>query len=280
MSFIYTLRKDDEGQEVKRLQSKLPTVADGKFGPKTEAEVRAYQQHNDLGIDGIAGPQTLGNLGIEVLPGIDVSSHNGTIDFKKVSEAGVRYAWIKITEGTTHQNPGFQKKFDDARDAGIIVGAYHFGRPDTYAGDSRDWEKEADNFLFQLEKAGLETGDIVPMLDVENGVKTDDNYNCEWYLNWLYKVGCETKVKPIVYTARWAWQLYVMKAEKELQNKLASYPLWLASYNSGVEPVRTTTLWDKWDVWQWTGSGAVPGIRGDCDQNWMAGEQLNKLRVP
>ena len=280
MSFIYTLRKGDEGQEVKRLQSKLPTVADGKFGSKTEAEVRAYQQHNDLGIDGIAGPQTLGNLGIEVFPGIDVSSHNGTIDFKKVREAGVRYAWIKITEGTTHQNPGFQKKFDDARDAGIIVGAYHFGRPDTYAGDSRDWEKEADNFLLQLEKAGLEAGDLVPMLDVENGVKTDDSYNCEWYLNWLYKVGCETKVKPIVYTARWAWQLYVMKAEKELQNKLASYPLWLASYNSGVEPERTTTLWDEWDVWQWTGSGAVPGIRGDCDQNWMAGEQLNKLRVP
>ena len=280
MSFIYTLRKGDEGQEVKRLQSKLPTVADGKFGSKTEAEVRAYQQHNGLGIDGIAGPQTLGNLGIEVFPGIDVSSHNGTIDFKKVREAGVRYAWIKITEGTTHQNPGFQKKFDDARDAGIIVGAYHFGRPDTYAGDSRDWEKEADNFLLQLEKAGLETGDMVPMLDVENGVKTDDSYNCEWYLNWLYKVGCETKVKPIVYTARWAWQLYVMKAEKELQNKIASYPLWLASYNSGVEPERTTTLWDEWDVWQWTGSGAVPGIRGDCDQNWMAGEQLDKLRVP
>mgnify|MGYP003388885235 FL=1 len=280
MSFIYTLRKGDEGQEVKRLQSKLPTVADGKFGSKTEAEVRAYQQHNGLGIDGIAGPQTLGNLGIEVFPGIDVSSHNGTIDFKKVREAGVRYAWIKITEGTTHQNPGFQKKFDDARDAGIIVGAYHFGRPDTYAGDSRDWEKEADNFLLQLEKAGLEAGDLVPMLDVENGVKTDDSYNCEWYLNWLYKVGCETKVKPIVYTARWAWQLYVMKAEKELQNKIASYPLWLASYNSGVEPERTTTLWDEWDVWQWTGSGAVPGIRGDCDQNWMAGEQLDKLRVP
>jgi len=280
MSFIYTLRKGDEGQEVKRLQSKLPTVADGKFGPKTEAEVRSYQQHNGLGIDGIAGPQTLGNLGIEVLPGIDVSSHNGTIDFKKVREAGVRYAWIKVTEGTTHQNPGYQKKFDDARDNDIIVGAYHFARPDTYAGDSRDWEREADNFLFQLEKAGLETGDIVPMLDIENGVKTDDNYNCEWYLNWLYKVGCETKVKPIIYTARWAWQLYVMKAEKELQNKLASYPVWLASYNSGTDPARVTTLWDEWDVWQWTGSGAVPGIRGDCDQNWMAGEQLNKLRVP
>ena len=134
MSFKYTLRKGDEGQEVKRLQSKLPTVADGKFGPKTEAEVRSYQQHNGLGMDGIAGPQTLGNLGIEVLPGIDVSSHNGTIDFKKVREAGVRYAWIKLHRGyNSHQNPGFQKKFDDARDNDIIVGAYHFARPDTYS---------------------------------------------------------------------------------------------------------------------------------------------------
>jgi lysozyme len=280
MSFKYILRKGDRGQEVARLQAKVGAGIDGIFGSKTEAEVIDYQSANDLGVDGLAGPKTLGHMGNEVYPGIDLSSHNGEVDFTKVVRAGVKYAWIKVTEGTTHVNPGFQKKFEDARKAGLIVGAYHFARPDTYAGDPKDWKNEADNFLKQLEVARLECGDLVPVVDLEQGLKTDDNYNCEWYLNWLDYVGCQTKTRPVIYTARWAWQLYIMKGSNELQNQLSTYPLWLASYNEGVQPERTTTLWNKWDIWQWTGSGTVPGVTGRCDQNWMAGGQLNKLRVP
>ena len=280
MSFKYILRKGDRGQEVARLQAKVGADIDGIFGSKTEAEVIDYQSANDLGVDGLAGPETLGHMGNEVYPGIDLSSHNGEVDFSKVVRAGVKYAWIKVTEGTTHVNPGFQKKFEDARRAGLIVGAYHFARPDTYAGDPKDWKNEADNFLKQLEVARLECGDLVPVVDLEQGLKTDDNYNCEWYLNWLDYVGCQTKTRPVVYTARWAWQLYIMKGSNELQNQLSTYPLWLASYNEGVQPERTPDIWNKWDVWQYTGSGTVPGVTGRCDQNWMAGGQLDKLRVP
>ena len=122
MSFKYTLRKGDEGQEVKRLQSKLPTVADGRFGSKTEAEVRAYQQHNGLSIDGIAGPQTLGNLEIEVYHGIDVSAWNGTVDWKTVSENDVKYAWVKATEGQTHVNRNFVERANGAKENNIITG--------------------------------------------------------------------------------------------------------------------------------------------------------------
>ncbi len=280
MSFKFTLRKGDEGQEVARLQSIVGTTIDGKFGKNTDAAVQAYQNSNNLLVDGIAGPQTLGHMGIEVYPGIDLSSHNGNVDFRKVANAGVKYAWIKITEGTTHVNPGFEKKFEDARKEGIIVGAYHFARPDTYSGDPKDWQKEADNFLKQLDVCKLECGDLIPCVDLEQGLKTDDDYNCDWYLKWLDYVGCQTKTRPIVYTARWAWQLYVMKGDNRLQNELSTYPIWLASYNEGPQPDRVTKLWKKWDVWQWTGHGTVPGVQGRCDQNWMAGGQLDKLRVP
>jgi GH25 family lysozyme M1 (1,4-beta-N-acetylmuramidase) len=280
MSLRYTLRKGDRGQEVKRLQSKLPCAEDGIFGPKTEKAVREYQQHNKLTIDGLAGKQTLSALGTNVTPVIDLSSWNGTVDFKKVSNAGCSAAWIKITEGHTHQNPGFQKKFDDARKENFLVGAYHFGRPDTHEDDPNDWEREANNFLLQLEKAGCHCGDLVPVLDLEKGMKTDDNYNVNWCLNWLELVGNETNTKPLIYSARWAWQLFVMRAEKDIQEKLANYPLWLASYNDGIEPERKVDLWESWSVWQYTGSGDIDGVKGRCDLNWIAGEQLSKLRVP
>jgi len=278
----YTLKKGDSGQEVKRLQSKLPTVADGKFGPKTEKAVRRYQNHNGLTVDGLAGKQTLTSLGINVVPAVDLSSWNGTVDFEKIKRAGCSAAWIKLTEGTTHQNPGREKKFETARDADVTVGAYHFGRPDTYSGDPNDWEKEANNFLIQLEKVGCHSGDLVPVLDVEAGMKTDDNHNVNWCLDWLNYVGKETSSTPMIYTARWAWQLFLMRADKAALKRLLEYPVWYASYIRDtrlVGPEEKLRGWKEWDVWQYTGHGEIAGVKGRVDLNWIAGEQLEKLVV-
>jgi lysozyme len=282
MSLKYTLRKGDSGQEVKRLQSKLPTVADGRYGQKTEQAVKDYQKHNGLTVDGLAGKQTLTHLGINVTAATDLSSWNGTVNFKKVKEYGVSHAWIKITEGTTHQNPGYKKKFDDARSEGLCVGAYHFGRPDTYAGDPNDWEREANNFLLQLEHAGCQPGDLVPVLDVEAGMKTDDNHNVDWCLSWLEMVRNETNSTPMVYTAKWAYDLFLKKANKSSLEKLLEYPVWYACYirkSPLVGPEDKLRGWKEWDVWQYTGHGEIDGIKGRCDLNWIAGEQLEKLKV-
>ena len=276
----FTLRKEDRGQEVRRLQSNLTDlVTDGDFGSKTQLAVRTYQRLQGLTIDGIAGPVTLGSLGIEVLPGIDLSNHNGKIDFAKVAAAGIKYAWIKVTEGTTHTNPGFRDRFKGARDHGIKVGAYHFGRPDTNVG-SDDASKEVENFLEACAAADIGPGDLLPMLDVEAGMKTDDQYNVDWALEWLWKVQDVYNVKPVIYTARWAFNLYCQQARRKELSRLKDYPLWLASYNEGIEPKRKTSLWKTWDIWQWSGSGSVPGVKGKCDQNWMAGGQLSNLCLP
>ncbi len=62
------LRRGDEGPLVVKLQEKLGVEAIGKFGPKTEAALKAWQAANGLTADGIAGPFTLAKLGIEALP--------------------------------------------------------------------------------------------------------------------------------------------------------------------------------------------------------------------
>ena len=63
-----TLRRGDEGALVTKLQQKLGVDAIGKFGPKTETALKAWQAANGLAADGIAGPFTLSKLGIESLP--------------------------------------------------------------------------------------------------------------------------------------------------------------------------------------------------------------------
>lgn len=58
--------------------------------------------------------------------GIDVSHYNGNIDWQQVAAAGKTFAFIKATEGTKYQDNQFLINVQGARDANILVGAYHF----------------------------------------------------------------------------------------------------------------------------------------------------------
>jgi lysozyme len=275
----YNLRKGDRGQEVSRLQKHLCGLTiDGIFGSKTDQAVRDYQAKQGLIVDGIAGTNTLRELGIPVLLGIDVSAWNGNINWGEVSKSGVKYVWVKHTEGQTHVNSGHKENMLGARNNNVIAGAYHFGRPDTNRDENlQDAVREAEWFL---KNYNHKTGDLIPVLDVEKGMKTDDNYNVEWSLKWLEVVENALGCKPMVYTAKWAEDLYLIRADKSLLAELAKYPVWWASYNDGVEPERWTgKIWKEWDVWQFTGSGSTDGIVGRCDRNWMAGGQLDSLRI-
>ncbi len=58
--------------------------------------------------------------------GIDVSAHQGSIDWGAVAADGVHAAYVKATEGATFRDPRFAENWRGARAAGLQVGAYHF----------------------------------------------------------------------------------------------------------------------------------------------------------
>jgi lysozyme len=60
------------------------------------------------------------------LQGIDVSHHQGAIDWRQLPAQGVDFAYLKATEGGDHRDRAFAANWAGARNAGIARGAYHF----------------------------------------------------------------------------------------------------------------------------------------------------------
>ena len=198
--------------DVSRLQEGLNSAGydsgllDGILGPVTlsAAATYLYQEWGETGVAEDALVRLKNKPPAEMLKGIDVSAYNGEIDWKTVAEAGIKYCWVKCSEGTTHKNRRRQENLDGARAWGIRVGGYHFARPDTYQSlELKDARDEAHNFLQCY--GTPQPDDLIPALDLESGLlKNDHNYNLDWINEWCYTIEQELGLKPrkiIMYTA-------------------------------------------------------------------------------
>ena len=74
--------------------------------------------------------------------GMDVSGHQGSVDWAAAWSAGARFAYSKATEGTGYTNPYFAQQYNGAYHVGMIRGAYHFALPDRSTGTA-----QADYFI-------------------------------------------------------------------------------------------------------------------------------------
>ena len=275
----YILEQGSSGQEVRRFQPIVGTKHDGSYGPATKKALVEYQKDNGLVPDGIYGPASQRSMGTEVFPGVDVSAHQGIIDWPTVAKTQ-KFAIVKLTEGRTHKNPRRIENYSGAKKAGMTVGAYHFAKPETDKGPN-DAEAEAQSFLTQLSVVGWERGvDFAPFLDIEAGLEDDDQYNVDWIHKFCERIQSELKVTPTVYTGRWFYDSFMRKASKESLEALKKYRIWWADYVHPISEDPDLRVWTEWHIRQWTGTGDVAGIKGDCDRNWLCGGNagLNALK--
>ena len=78
------------------------------------------------------------SLTIDTEPeGMDVSSHDGNVDWPTKASSGMSFAWIKATEGTSYQNPFYASQYNGSQSAGLIRGAYHFALPSNSSGQAQ-----------------------------------------------------------------------------------------------------------------------------------------------
>lgn len=191
------------------------------------------------------------------LQGIDLSWHNGSVQWDKIEQKHFKFVILKATEGLDLKDKTFDDHWPKLKELGIIRGAYHF-----YVTED-DPAKQAKFFI---ESARLEPGDLIPIVDIEVvGHDTQGRLypKLKQFLDALEK---HYKVKPIIYTSPRFW-------DEHFHKNLSGYPLWIAEY--GVDQPSLPEGWETWHIWQFTQKGEVAGVEKPVDLNKLNTIDLN-----
>ncbi|HEV3001742.1 MAG TPA: glycoside hydrolase family 25 protein [Solirubrobacteraceae bacterium] len=209
--------------------------------------------------------------------GPDVSLNQPDVDWRMVRRAGHEFAFAKVSDGLGTPDPAFGRaRWKAMKDAGLIRGAYHFGRPQR----GRDPRDEVHEFLRLLRAAGgLQPGDLRPVLDLEKfgrAGRLTPRQTLEWTRGWVAEMRAQIGRRPIIYTGVF-WRETLGNPPDHLD-----CPLWLAAYvPPGRLPALVPRAWsdEGWTFWQHTESGTCPGIPGPCDLNRFRGSRGDLRRL-
>ncbi len=192
--------------------------------------------------------------------GIDVSKYQGDVDWNRVADSGVKFAWIKATEGGDHVDAKFQANWAQAKAVGIPRGAYHF----VY------WCRSPIEEVRWFEQNVPPDADALPpVLDVE---LDSESKTCHKRLEQQQTIA-DMKLmlnemeryfgkKPIIYTSVDFYQSILS------DGAFADYAMWVRStkYHPSVKYGSRS-----WLIWQYQADGHIPGIRGEVDRNVFYG---------
>ena len=201
------------------------------------------------------------------LDGIDVSYHQGSIDWTKVAGAGQHFAYVRASAGSLTADSAYATNRTGARAAGLTVGSYHYANPDTAPDDA------ANEAAWFLRNATIGSGDLLPVLDLEvsNGLSPADLI--AWAQAWVASVESATGVKPLIYTTPSFWASAMADTDWFAQN---GNRLWVAHWTTASQPTVPAGNWagTGWTFWQHSSSGSVPGIAEAVDLDRFDGATL------
>ncbi len=189
--------------------------------------------------------------------GIDVSKHNGNIDWNAVKNSGVSYVIIRCgyrgySTGVLVEDPMFRSNIKGAKAAGLKVGAYFFSQ----AVNEVEAVEEASMAIDLVKGYGL---DYPLFLDVEGSGGRGDAIGRDTRTA-VCKTFCQTVQNSGISSGIYANKTWFN--EKINTGSLTSYKIWLAQYASA--PTYTAT---RYDMWQYSSKGKVSGISGNVDMN-------------
>jgi GH25 family lysozyme M1 (1,4-beta-N-acetylmuramidase) len=222
--------------------------------------------------------------------GIDISHWQGTIDWAKVAASGKRFAFMKASEDTDFVDDRYLTNRAQAKANGLVVGAYHFARPELTITDTAgtpdpvpDAVAEADHFI---DTATPRSGELIPVLDLEDYGKTATTPGLSptdlqtWVRAFLERVYDRTGVRAAIYVSPSFWSTYMGNTRWFADNGYAT--LWIAHWTSAAGPTLPASNWGGlgWTFWQYTSSGTVPGISGRVDLDFYRSADFGPVLIP
>lgn len=190
--------------------------------------------------------------------GIDVSHHQGVIDWKKIAAQDISFAYIKATEGEDFLDEDFKHNWTAAKDAGILPGAYH------YFTLCKTGYEQANNFLSRIGTPS--TSALPPAVDLEFA----GNCKARPSPQALHK-----ELSVFVNLVEQAWGCRVVLYSDAdfyktyLQNKFENNPLWIRDLYR--QPSKSN--YRAWQFWQYANRGKLDGIKDFVDLNVSRGDQ-------
>ena len=202
------------------------------------------------------------------LPGIDVSSYQGNINWAAVAPY-IDFSYAKATESTNYTNPYFSNQYEGPYYQGLIRGAYHFAIPNNSTGQA-----QAD-FFIKHGGGWSSDGQTLPgALDIEYNPYGAECYGLtpsqmvSWIKNFVHEYAYKEHVYPVIYTNTNWW----IPCTGNYGGFGKTDPLWIANYSAshgGPLPKG----WGFYTFWQYADSGSLPG-----DQDVFNGDH-NRLKA-
>lgn len=199
------------------------------------------------------------NNEITSIAGVDVSEHQGDIDWNQVKAAGIDFAIIRIGYrtyggGEITLDKNFQKNLREADEAGLKVGVYFFSQ----ALNADEAIEEADIVIDAIEPYNITYPVIFDWELIYGDSARTDKVTVEDLADSCIAF-CE-RVRSAGYTPMIYQNKNTTMYKLDLP-RLQDYDFWLAEY--GTKP----TYYYDYQMWQYSSTGKVPGISGEVDMN-------------
>lgn len=195
--------------------------------------------------------------------GVDVSHYQGDIDWEKMSDENIDFAYIKATEGSSHVDEKFRMNWKNIEQTNLYYGAYHF-----FSFDSAG-ETQAQNYISTV---GSLDGKLIPVVDVEyygdkeSRKKELDREAITRELDVLLRVlEEEYRIKPILYTTYSAYHDFI-------EGSFDEYGLWIRN----VYYTPDIGMKGRWLYWQYTDRTKFDAYAGEepyIDMNVFVGSR-------
>lgn len=223
-----------------------------------------------------------------MIEGVDVSHHQppDRCDWKAAAKAGLRFAWVKGSEGKNgpdaYVDPAAQEHAVAIRRTSIIPGMYHFARPDNRFRETNDGYTsgayEGEHAAATAIDLGLAHLCLPVAIDLEKytdkGTAVTEQRD-DFVRGLVHMLMSELGRPPVIYAGAKFWD-YQHSAGLAVELRELGFPLWLVSYSLAADPPRSIPGW-PWSFWQWSGGGELafadpwPGLPAPIDRNRYRG---------